>query len=84
MMTRSPFPPESRLPRLYTNSVQAQTRPPTDFENLLADALEAAFRAGADTPEAIAARLNADGVRTPDGEAWTGARFVEVIAMLGR
>ncbi|MGE5145361.1 MAG: recombinase-like helix-turn-helix domain-containing protein, partial [Candidatus Eiseniibacteriota bacterium] len=31
---------------LYCNPVQAQRRPPTDYENRLGDALEAAFADG--------------------------------------
>jgi hypothetical protein len=60
---------------LYCNPVQARLREPTEYENRLGDALEAAFADGVhDLPELIA-RLNAEGVAAPDGAPWTEARF---------
>lgn len=78
------FPDESRLPAPYLQSRQAQRRAPTDFENLLGDALEAIFAAGIWDVEGVVARLNADGIRTPEGDRWTPARFESVMADLGR
>jgi hypothetical protein len=76
------FPEESRLPPLSMNPRQAQRRPPSDYENLLGDALEAAFAAGAWELDALIARLNADGIRTPDGREWTVANFESILAGL--
>lgn len=76
------FPDESRLPAPYMNPRQAQRREPTDYENLLGDALEAAFADGAWELDALVARLNADGIRTPEGKAWTTEEFDRVIHAL--
>lgn len=65
------FPDEHRLPAPYVNPRQAQRRAPTEYENLLGDALEAAFAAGAWELSALVERLNAAGLRTPQGGAWT-------------
>ena len=79
---QSPFPDESRLPATYMNPHQARSRAPTVYENELGDALEAAFAAGTSDIDALVARLNDDGLRTPEGEAWTVERFQAVIARL--
>ena len=73
------FPDESRLPRPYVNPRQAQHRAPTDYENRLGDAIEAAFAAGAWELDALVARLNADGIRTPDGREWTVENFESTV-----
>lgn len=70
-------------PEPHLNPRQAQQRPPTAYENLLADALEAAFAAGAWDLPAVAERLNADGVRTPDGQAWTASGLETELKRLG-
>ena len=76
------FPDPSRLPQPYMAPAQAQRRAATDYENLLGDALEAAFAGGAVELEDVVARLNGDGIRTPDGQAWTVESFRDVIARL--
>ena len=76
------LPEESRLPAPYVEPRQAQRRPPSDYENLLGDALEAAFAAGAWELEALVARLNADGMRAPDGREWTVANFESILERL--
>lgn len=76
------FPDQTRLPAPYLNPHQARRRAPTDYENLLGDALEAAFAAGAWQLEALLARLNADGIRTPEGREWTAAEFEAVVQRL--
>ena len=68
---------------LYMEPVQAQTAPPTDYENALGDALEAAFADGIDQLEPLVARLNDRGVRAPNGEAWTPDLFETEIKRLG-
>ena len=73
------FPEESRLPEPSMNPHQAQRRAPTDYENLLGDALEAAFASGAWELDALVARLNADGIRTPDGREWTSSNFESIL-----
>lgn len=76
------FPDPTRLPQPYMVPGQAQRRAPTDYENLLGDALEAAFGAGAVELADVVARLNADGIRTPEGQIWTPERFQTVLAKL--
>lgn len=68
---------------LYMEPVQAQTAPPTEYENKLGDALEAAFADGVDTLEPLVARLNEMGVRAPNGAAWTPELFETEIKRLG-
>lgn len=77
-----PFGPRN-FPPPYLVARQAQTAAPTDYENLLADAIEAAFADGVWELPALVARLNADGVRAPDGTAWTEARYRIEIKRLG-
>jgi hypothetical protein len=81
-VSRSPLPTPDRLPRPYTQPHQARRHPPTDYENLLGDAIEAAFTAGHWELDALVAKLNEDGIRTPDGEPWTLERFKAVMAAL--
>ena len=78
------FPDPTRLgpPRLEPH--QARRRPQTDFENLLGDAIEAAFAAGAWELDALVARLNADGIRMPDGRQWTEDSFKALMAELAK
>ncbi len=56
-------------------SWQTRPAPPTEYENRLGDALEAAFSAGAERLEDVVARLNESGPMPPEGERWTEARF---------
>lgn len=82
-MTQRPnLPGIDRLPAPHVQPHQARRRPPTDYENLLGDAIEAAFTAGAWELPALVARLNEDGIRTPDGQPWTEERFRQVMAHL--
>ena len=76
------FPDPSRIPPLYHEANQAQQRAPTDYENLLADAIEAAFLAGVWELEPLVARLNAEGVKMADGRDWTVSSFEAEIARL--
>ena len=77
------FPDPSRLPPPYVQPHQARRHPPTDYENLLGDALEAAFAAGVWDLEGLVARLNQDCIRTPDGGQWTVESFKAVMAAMG-
>jgi hypothetical protein len=62
---------------------QTRDHAPTDYENRLGDALESAFEAGADSPEAMAAHLNGMNIHAPDGTPWTAASFQTVMRELG-
>jgi hypothetical protein len=77
------FPEEARLPEPYLEPLQTQRHAPTDYENRLADALEAAFAAGVRELDELLARLNANGMRTPEGSEWTAADFESIIEKLG-
>jgi Recombinase-like helix-turn-helix domain len=68
---------------LYCNPVQARRHEPTDYENGLGDALEAAFADGVHELPALVARLNADGIKAPDGADWTEAGFERAMTELG-
>ena len=68
-------------PYLVARQVPAGT--PTDYENLLADRIEAAFASGVRELAELVARLNADSVRTPDGADWTEANYAAVMQRLG-
>jgi hypothetical protein len=77
------FPDSERIPKPYAEWRQSASRAPTDYENQLGDAIEAAFADGAWELQALIARLNADCIRTPEGTAWTEERFRVVMAALG-
>ena len=62
---------------------QSRDRDPTDYENALGDALEAAFADGVRELAELVERLNAIGVKAPDGTAWTEDSFRTEIKRLG-
>jgi hypothetical protein len=62
---------------------QNRAAAPTQFENALGDALEAAFDGGAETAEQVVAAFNAAAFRRPDGHAWTVTNFEADLALLG-
>ena len=62
---------------------QTRAAPPTDYENALADALVACFEDGVTDLPVLVDRLNTQGVRGPDGQAWTVDRFEREMARLG-
>jgi hypothetical protein len=72
------------LPGQARNIVwQNRAAPPTGYENALGDAFETVFEQGAETLEQVVQGLNAAGIRTPDGQAWTVASFEAEMARLG-
>jgi len=76
------FPEEARLPRPYLEPRQAQRRAPTEYENRLGDALEAAFSDGVTELDTLVARLNAEGLRTPAGEPWSAQNLEPTLRSL--
>jgi hypothetical protein len=70
-------------PEPYLQPRQIGAVPPTHYENLLADALESAFGAGVWDLPALVARLDAEGVRLPTGEAFTEATLAAELKRLG-
>ncbi|MEX2453167.1 MAG: recombinase-like helix-turn-helix domain-containing protein [Rhodospirillaceae bacterium] len=74
-----------RLPPngLFLEQWQSRTGDLTPYENTLGDALEDLFAKGVyDLPD-IVEGLNARGLHTPDGDAWTEANFPETMKRLG-
>lgn len=63
-----------------------QTRPavPSAYEMELASTLEQVFAQRIYDLPGIVAALNAEGVRTPDDQAWTEENFQATMASLGR
>ena len=63
-----------------------QTRPalPSEYELTLADALEQIFGQRNYALADIVAALNREGVRTPQGDAWTERNFQETLSALGK
>jgi hypothetical protein len=68
---------------LYQNPRQAASADPTDWENELGDAIEAAFTSGAWEVDALVAQLNASRVRPREGGSWTPERFLATVRELG-
>ena len=62
---------------------QNRAAAPTQFENALGDALEAAFDGGAESAEQVVAAFNEAAFRRPDGHAWTVANLEADLALLG-
>ncbi len=62
---------------------QARRRAPTTFEDLLGDAIERAFGAGAHTLPELVASLNRTGPSSENGELWTEQSFQALMARLG-
>ena len=74
-----------RLPHngLYMEQWQARTQEPTPYEQQVGDALEEAFGQGVHELPEIVAALNAKGLRTPGGAAWTEENFAAAMDELG-
>ena len=62
---------------------QTRAAMPTAYEDALGDALEAAFEAGAKSPEDIVRSFNQAGLLGADGQPWTEARFLAEMRRLG-
>lgn len=66
----------------YLEPHQARKRQPTTFEDLLGDAIERAFGAGAQTLPEVVASLNRTGPSNENGEDWTEQNFQALMARL--
>lgn len=75
---------DRKFPAPWLEPHQAQTSPPTDYENALAGAIEAAFAAGIWDLAGLVRQLNADGLLTPSGEPFTEDRYEQLMAAMGR
>ena len=67
----------------YLKVHQSRARAPSDYENLLGDALEASFAAGIHELAGIAAKLEHDCVPAPDGQPWTAELLAKELKRLG-
>jgi hypothetical protein len=68
----------------YLEPHQARQRPPTQYENLLGDAIERAFAQGITVLPELVAYLNEFGPRAQNADAWTDENFRAEMARLGR
>ncbi len=75
--------PPHLLPPQYLNANQHRLNPPTQYENLLGDAIEGAFRTGIETLPELVAWLNDQFVPSPGGQAWTEEMFTAEMRRLG-
>jgi hypothetical protein len=62
---------------------QTRAAAPTAYENMLADALEAAFEGGAKNPADIVRALNRTNFLAADGQPWTEEAFLAEMRRLG-
>jgi len=62
---------------------QSRDAEPTEYENLLADALELAFGAGVTEIEGVVDSLIADAVPAPKGQTWTTDLVLSELKRLG-
>ena len=75
--------PAHLIPAPYLNPNQHRLNPPTQYENLLGDAIEAAFRQGIVTLPEMVRSLNEQFVPSPGGQAWTEELFTTEMRRLG-
>ena len=66
----------------YLDPHQARKRTPTTYEDLLGDAIERAFAAGAQDLSALVQSLNDSGLSSPSGKPWTEEVYAREIAGL--
>ena len=64
-----------KIDPLYVNPHQARTRKPSQYEILLADAMERAFGQGHWELEPLVAYLNQSGPLAPNGLMWNAESF---------
>lgn len=68
----------------YLSAHQSRDRAPTEWEVSLAEAIEAAFTAGAYELGALVEHLNGSRVRPPTGNVWTKDNLQAILRELGR
>jgi hypothetical protein len=69
---------------LYLNPHQSRKREPTQYENLLGDAIERGFAAGHWELSTLVDYLNQSGPRAPNGEAWSTQSYEATLARLAQ
>lgn len=68
----------------YLEPHQARQRPPTQFEDLLGDAIERAFAEGIHDLPGLVAYLNRTGPSADNGQPWTEASYTALVTRLGQ
>lgn len=68
--------------KLYNETHQNRSAPPTAYESLLGDSIERAFGQGIHDLEGLVAYLNQAGPSAPNGQAWTRENYTREIARL--
>ncbi|MFT3718509.1 MAG: hypothetical protein QM782_07310 [Pseudorhodoferax sp.] len=77
------LPEPSHEPDRYLQPRQAQRRVPTNYEDLLGDAIERTFAAGTHDLQGLVDGLNRQGMTTRAGAPWTVDNYGPEIAALG-
>jgi hypothetical protein len=67
----------------YLEVHQTRDRVPSDYENLLGDALERAFASGVTEIEGIVDELIGYGVPAPNGQSWSTELLASELKRLG-
>lgn len=83
-VSTSPSAPASQAPDRYLQPRQAQYRPPTNYEDLLGDAIERSFASGVHDLAGLVESLNRQGMTTRAGLAWTQENYGPEMAALSR
>lgn len=83
-VVESHHPEPSHAHDRYLQPRQAQYRAPTNYEDLLGDAIERAFAAGIQDLTGLVESLNDQGLTTRAGEAWTPDNYGPEMAALSR
>lgn len=83
-VSTSPSAPASQAPDRYLQPRQAQHRPPTNYEDLLGDAIERSFASGVHDLAGLVESLNRQGMTTRAGLAWTQENYGPEMAALSR
>lgn len=76
--------PGSQAPDRYLQPRQAQHRTPTNYEDLLGDAIERTFASGVHDLAGLVENLNRQGMTTPGGQPWTEENYGPEMAALSR
>ena len=80
----SQLPEPSHEPDRYLQPKQAQYRPPTNYEDLLGDAIERCFASGVHDLAGLVDGLNRQTMTTRAGAPWTEENYGPEMAALSR
>lgn len=75
--------PESQSATQYLSPHQTRTAEPSEYENLLADALERSFAAGATELDDVVRALQDSAIFAPNGQTWTAELLASELKRLG-